>query len=140
MRNGPRENGLKYRDSRAACAKTRQLTPWHGEQYFRAEASLKRRNRRWFVHVLSLALFIAQLGMVLHASSHLVSDPHATPTQSQLCGECASFSPMQNMVGGAPIVVLEIPVFHDAAFAGPAVASVPHRAFSAFRSRAPPVS
>jgi hypothetical protein len=99
-----------------------------------------RRNRHWFVHVLSLALFVAQLGMVVHASSHLNSDPHATPTQSQLCGECASFSPMQNMVGGASTLALDVPVSRDAAFAAAAVVSVPHRAFSAFRSRAPPVS
>lgn len=92
------------------------------------------------MHVLSLALFIAQLGMVVHASSHLNSDPHATPTQAQLCGECASFSPMQNMVGGAPTVSLELPVSHDDAFVDAAVAAVPHRAFSAFRSRAPPFS
>jgi hypothetical protein len=106
----------------------------------RPEAALIRRNRHWFVHVLSLALFIAQLGMVVHASSHFNPDPHATPTQSQLCGECASFSPMQNMVGGASTVGLELPVFHDAAFVDADVASVPHRAFSAFRSRAPPIS
>jgi hypothetical protein len=90
------------------------------------------------VHLLSLALFIAQLGMVVHASSHLNSDPHATPTPSQLCGECASFAPMQNMVGGAPTLALQVPLFHDAAFVDSAVPFVPHRAFSAFRSRAPP--
>jgi hypothetical protein len=107
-------------------------------EYSPAEAVLIRRNRRWLTHVLSLALLFAQLGMVVHASSHYKADPHATPTQSQLCGECASFSPMQNMVGGAPTVVLEVPVFHDRALECVAVASVPHRAFSAFRSRAPP--
>jgi hypothetical protein len=92
------------------------------------------------VHVLSLALLFAQLGMVVHASSHLDSDPHATPTQQQLCAQCASFAPMQNMVGGAPAVVLEVQVSHGAAAIDAAVASVPHRAFSAFSSRAPPVS
>jgi hypothetical protein len=106
----------------------------------RPEAVLIRRNRHWLVHVLSLALFIAQLGMVVHASSHLDAEPHATPTQSQLCGECASFSPMQNMVGGAPTLALEVPVFHDTAFVDADAAFVPHRAFSAFRSRAPPIS
>jgi hypothetical protein len=101
---------------------------------------LIRRNRRWFVHVLSLALFFAQLGMVVHASTHLDSDPHARPTQSQLCGTCLSFAPMQNMVGGAPIVVLPVCVFNDHALERAQVANVPHRAFTAFRSRAPPVS
>ena len=104
------------------------------------EAILIRRNRRWFVHVLSLALFFAQLGMVMHASSHLRADPHAPPTQGQLCGECLSFAPMQNMVGSAPTVVLAVKVPHDrVADSGPVV-SAPHRPFSAFRSRAPPVS
>ena len=99
-----------------------------------------RRNRRWFVHVLSLALLFAQLGMVVHASSHLKQDPHATPTQQQLCGQCASFAPMQNMVGGSPTVLLAVTVSTDRALECDAIVSVPHRAFSAFRSRAPPVS
>ena len=98
-----------------------------------------RRNRRWFVHVLSLALLFAQLGMVVHANSHLGADPHATPSQSQLCGECLSFAPMQNMVGGAPTVVLAVQVSHDRVLDCAAFVSVPNRAFSAFRSRAPPI-
>ena len=101
---------------------------------------LIRRNRRWFVHVLSLALLFAQLGMVVHASTHLKQNPHATPTQAQLCGECLSFAPMQNMVGGAPTALLAVHVSHDRALDIAAVVSVPHRAFTAFRSRAPPVS
>ena len=99
-----------------------------------------RRNRRWFVHVLSLALFFAQLGMVVHASTHLRTDPHATPTQSQLCGQCLSFATMQNMVGGGPTVVLAAKISPDRAPDCVAISSVPHRAFSAFRSRAPPFS
>jgi hypothetical protein len=91
------------------------------------------------VHVLSLALLFAQLGMVVHASTHLKSNPHAAPTQAQLCGECLSFAPMQNIVGGAPTVVLAVEVSHDRAFECAAVVSVPRRAFSAFRSRAPPI-
>ena len=90
------------------------------------------------MHVLSLALLFAQLGMVVHASSHLNADPHATPTPSQLCGECASFSPMQNMVGGALTLVLAVNVSHDLAPDCAEAVSVPHLAFSAFRSRAPP--
>ena len=92
------------------------------------------------MHVLSLALLFAQLGMVVHASTHLKQKPHATPTQAQLCGECVSFAPMQNMVGGAPTVVLAVHVSHDRALEFAAAVSVPHRAFTAFRSRAPPVS
>ena len=108
-------------------------------EYFPAEAFLIRRNRRWFVHVLSLALLFAQLGMVVHASTHLKTDPHGTPSQQQLCGQCASFAPMQNMVGGASSVVLAIEVSHHRALDTIAVDSAAHRAFSAFRSRAPPI-
>ena len=92
------------------------------------------------MHVLSLALFFAQLGMVVHASTHLNADPHATPTQQQLCGECLSFASMQNMVGGSPTVILAVHVSPDRAVDSVAIVSVPHRAFSAFRSRAPPIS
>ena len=109
-------------------------------EYSPAEVSLIRRNRRWFVHVLSLALLFAQLGMVVHASSHLKADPHATPTQAQLCAQCASFAPMQNMVGGAPAVLFAVHVSHDRALDVAAIASVPSSAFTAFRSRAPPIS
>ena len=92
------------------------------------------------MHVLSLALLFAQLGMVVHASTHLRADPHDAPTQGQLCGECLSFAPMQNMVGSAPAVVLAVKVpHHRVADSGPIV-SAAHRPFSAFRSRAPPVS
>jgi hypothetical protein len=90
------------------------------------------------VHVLSLALFFAQLGMVVHASTHLKSDPHA-PTQQLLCGECLSFAPLQNMVGGASAVVLAVNVPHDRAADCAAISHAPHRAFTAFRSRAPPL-
>jgi disulfide bond formation protein DsbB len=112
------------------------LSRW--QEYSRLEALLIRRPRRWFVHVLSLALLFAQLGMALHASSHLKADPHATPTQAQLCGQCASFSPVQNMVGNAPAILFVVHVSHDRAADCAAIASVPSAAFTAFRSRAPP--
>ena len=104
----------------------------------RAEAVLIRRNRRWFVHVLSLALLFAQLGMVVHASTHFKTNPHAAPTQTQLCSECVSFASTQNAVGGTPPVVFAVTVTPDVAPEGDAVSQLPHRAFSAFRSRAPP--
>jgi hypothetical protein len=108
-------------------------------EYSRAEAVLFRRNRRWFVHVLALALWCAQLGSIAHASSHLNPDSHANPTQ-QLCGQCASFSPLQNMAGGALTAVLIVQFSHDSAHERVAAVSVPHRAFTAFRSRAPPLA
>lgn len=101
---------------------------------------MTRRNRNLIVHLLSLALLIAQLGMVAHASTHLKSDPHGAPTKAQLCGECLSFAPMQNVLGSAPAVVLAIKSPACRIYAVEAVATVPPRAFDAFRSRAPPIS
>ena len=98
-----------------------------------------RRNRKLFVHLLSLALLIAQFGMIAHASTHLRVDPHAAPTQAQLCGECLSFAPLHNAVGGAPAVVIAVKSPVDRFIEAEAVATVPPRAFDAFRSRAPPV-
>ena len=95
-----------------------------------------RRNRRWFVHLLSLAFLFAQFGMVVHASTHLKSDPHGTPTQ--LCGECLSSAPLQSMVGGGALVIpaVSIPLEHATdALVG---VDAPRGAFTAFRSRAPP--
>ena len=97
-----------------------------------------RRNRNLIVHLLSLALLIAQLGMVAHASTHLKADPHGAPTKAQLCGECLSFAPLQNIVGGAPTVVLAIKAPVQRIVDVKVVATVPPRAFDAFRSRAPP--
>jgi len=93
------------------------------------------------VHLLSLALLFAQFGMVVHASSHLRADPHAAPAQGQqLCGECLSFAPLQNIAGPAPTVLLAVKVAHDRVRDSDPVFQAPQRAFSAFRSRAPPFS
>jgi hypothetical protein len=99
---------------------------------------LIRRNRRWFVHLLSLAFLCAQLGMVVHASTHLKTDPHANP--AQFCGQCLSSAPLQNMVGGGAIVIPAVEIPHDHAIDTVVVADAPRGAFTAFRSRAPPQS
>ena len=91
------------------------------------------------MHLLSLALLVAQFGMIAHASTHLRADPHAAPTQTQLCGECLSFAPLHNAVGSAPAVVLSVKSPVHQIIEVEAVATVPPRAFDAFRSRAPPV-
>ena len=98
------------------------------------------RRSRLLVQLLSFALLFAQLGLTVHASTHLKSDPHAAPTKTQLCGECLSFAPLQNVVGSAPIVVLAIqpPALRIDDVA--TVATVPPRSFDAFRPRGPPVS
>ena len=98
------------------------------------------RRSRLLVHLLSFALLFAQLGLTVHASTHLKSDPHAAPTKTQLCGECLSFASLQNVVGSAPVVVLAIAPPALRIDDVVAVATVPPRAFDAFRSRAPPIS
>src|SRR5262245_6509391 len=99
-----------------------------------------RRNRKLFVHLLSLALLFAQFGMVVHASTHLKRDLPPAPPQAQRCGECLSFAPLHNVVGGAPAAVLVIKSPAHRIHEVEAIAAVPPRAFDAFRSRAPPVS
>lgn len=74
--------------------------------------------------------------MAVHASTHYKADPHSVP--QQLCGECASFAPLQSMGGSAPALLLPAVVFHERiADAGAPVLS-PCRGCAAFRSRAPP--
>jgi hypothetical protein len=105
-----------------------------------AEARVTRRNRTIWVHLLSLALLMAQWGMLAHASTHLNADPHAAPTKTQVCGECLSFAPLLTAVGNAPAVVLSVQHATHRVLDAEAAAVVPPRAFDAFRSRAPPVS
>jgi hypothetical protein len=76
--------------------------------------------------------------MVVHASTHLKSEPHGTPTQ--LCGECLSSAPLQNMAGGGAIVLPTVTVQHEHAVETLVIADAPRGAFTAFRSRAPPQS
>jgi hypothetical protein len=90
------------------------------------------------VHLLSLAFLFAQLGMVVHASTHLKSDPDNAATQ--FCGQCLSSAPLQNMVGGGAIVLPAVETLHDHAIEALIRADAPHGAFTAFRSRAPPQS
>jgi len=84
--------------------------------------------------VLCLALFCAQLGVVLHVSSHLKADTHA----AQLCGTCLSTAPLQNMAGSGPSIVAKAEVDHASPCESVEPRSVPQRGFTGFRSRAPP--
>jgi hypothetical protein len=96
-------------------------------------------RRRLIVHLLSLALLIAQLGMAAHAYSHLKSDPDGLPgTTTQLCGQCASSAPLLSMASSSSCI--RVPYEPHAAGIAPAsigidVRPLPH---PAFRSRAPP--
>jgi len=100
---------------------------------------LLRKRRRSIVHLLSLVLLFAQLGMQAHAYSHLKSDPDGVPgTTTQLCGQCASSAPLLTMASGS--LCIRVPHLAQAQSTAPAsidssVHRLPH---PAFRSRAPP--
>ena len=96
------------------------------------------RKRRFIVHLLSLALLFAQLGVVVHASTHLKDDSHAAA--AQICNHCLTSAPLQSMVGGGATAVLAVTILRTPAVDADAEYLAPHRAFTAFRSRAPPVS
>ncbi len=76
--------------------------------------------------------------MLAHASMHLKADPHGAPA-TQLCGECLTSASLHNMVGGASTALFGIHITRGHTFEADAVDSTPSRAFTAFRSRAPPV-
>ena len=104
----------------------------------RRRPSLIRRHRRLLVQLLSLAFLFAQLGMAVHASSHLKAEPHGAP--AQVCGQCASFAPLQNMVGGGAIVILPVAVTHHRAVSVDTTSVASSGTAASFRPRAPPVS
>jgi hypothetical protein len=100
---------------------------------------LLRKRRRSIVHLLSLVLLFAQLGMQAHAYSHLKSDADGLPgTTTQFCGQCASSAPLLTMASGS--LCIRVPHLAQAEGSAPAsidssVHRLPH---PAFRSRAPP--
>lgn len=99
---------------------------------------LSRPRYRLIARVLALALFVAQIGAVTHAYSHLVSDPQNVPSSTQPCGHCLSFAPLTMAVGGTPYAVL-IHQYDAERIVPTDVPSIPSRSpYSAFRSRAPP--
>ena len=80
----------------------------------------------------------AQFGTMVHASTHLKDDSHAAA--AQLCGQCLTSAPLLSMVGGGATVVLPATILHAPAIESDAEYLAPHRAFTAFSSRAPPRS
>jgi hypothetical protein len=120
---------------RAIVVRLKSADTWSPSE----DRSLFRSRRRLIVHVLSLVLLIAQLGMQAHAYSHLKSDPDSLPgTATQLCGQCASSAPLLNMSSGS--LCIRVPYVPQAVGTAPAsidsaLLPLPH---PAFRSRAPP--
>ena len=101
--------------------------------------ALFRSSRRPIVHLLSLALLIAQLGMQAHAYSHLKSDADGLPGQpTQFCGQCASAAPLLSMASSSSCI--RIPHAPQLAGIAPANIGTDVRPLPRppFRSRAPP--
>jgi hypothetical protein len=101
--------------------------------------TLFRRTPRPFPCIaLGLALFLAQVGALLHSSSHVGTSQDRPGLHSQLCGDCVSFSTIFSMAGGpgtAPVLPSLIVAFMLIA----AIVSLIERAVPrAFLSRAPP--
>ena len=119
----------------AIVASANSADTWHASEV----SVLLRKRRRSIVHLLSLVLLFAQLGMQAHAYSHLKSDSDGLPgTTTQLCGQCASSAPLLTMASGS--LVIRVPHLTQAEGIAPAsidssVHRLPH---PAFRSRAPP--
>ena len=127
-----RENAAISLCNPLSAARTRQILA-------RPEVRLLRTRRRLIVHLLSLVLLLAQLGMQAHAYSHLKSDPDGIPgTTTQLCGQCASSAPLLSMASGS--LCIRVPHQQQADSIAPAsIDSTVHRLpHPAFRSRAPP--
>lgn len=83
-------------------------------------------------------LLFAQFGTAVHASTHLKDDSHAAA--AQLCGHCLTSAPLQSMVGGGATAALPVTILVAPAIDSDAEYLAPQRAFTAFRSRGPPLS
>jgi hypothetical protein len=100
----------------------------------------RRRPRPLPCIALALALLLAQVGAMVHASSHFDPSKDRAGVHSQLCGQCLSFSTIFSM-GGAPSGMPVLPTPALALLAMAALVSLIERAAPrAFQSRAPPRS
>lgn len=103
------------------------------------EILFRYRHRRLLVHALSLLLLIAQLGIEVHASSHLSSEQHGIPSAIQACNQCLSFAPLLNIAGASHAIRLAPPPIGDGVLREAESRPLAHQPCAAFRSRAPPV-
>jgi hypothetical protein len=84
-------------------------------------------------------LLLAQLGVQVHAYSHLKSDADGLPGQTtQLCGQCASSAPLLSMASSSACI--RVPYAPHAECIAPTSLGTDARPLPhpAFRSRAPP--
>ena len=94
--------------------------------------------------VAAIALFLAQLGAMHHAYSHV---PQAAATLQQsnpgahvICDDCLSFAPVLSATGSPAVTPFVAPPGRAIALRAVAASLYKHRLDLAFRSRAPPVS
>jgi hypothetical protein len=101
--------------------------------------------RRVFAHIaFALLLLLSQQLGVMHAVSHLSSDPASSSSQKNhlpsemQCGQCLAFAALGSGLTGSPPSVIFFPVAADTAIAVLLVKPLT-AALRAFNSRAPPV-
>ena len=101
--------------------------------------TLFRRTPRPFPCIaLGLALFVAQVGALLHSTSHVGTPQDHAGLHSLLCGDCVSFSTIFSMAGG-PGTTPVLPNLIVAFMLVAAIVSLIERsAPRAYLSRAPP--
>jgi hypothetical protein len=102
-----------------------------------AEALLIRKSRHWLIHVVVLALFAAQFGMAVHASTHLGTDQDAS--LAQICDYCLTANSLHDMVDDAAAGPVIVSVAQQCPQKPAAKKPRPKRSFTGFQSRAPPV-
>jgi hypothetical protein len=92
----------------------------------------------------AIALFLAQLGAMQHAYSHVpqaaASLQESNPGAHALCDDCLSFAPVLSVAGSPALPPFVSPPGRAIALRAVAASLYKHRLDLAFRSRAPPVS
>jgi hypothetical protein len=99
---------------------------------------LVRSSRRWITHVVALALLAAQLGIAVHASTHLQGGDQDA-SLAQVCDYCLTSSSLHNMLDDAAAAPIIVNVAQQCPQKPVVRKERPKRSFTGFRSRAPPV-
>jgi hypothetical protein len=95
--------------------------------------------------IAALALFVAQLGAMNHAYSHVPganapTTSHPTPGSHDVCDDCLNFAPLLSASGAGTALPLVPPPGRAMASRAVAISRVHLYPRPAFRSRAPPVT
>jgi hypothetical protein len=94
--------------------------------------------------IAALALFIAQLGAMNHAYSHVpganTTSSHPTPASHDVCDDCLNFAPLLSAAGAPTALPLIQPPGRGMAAHAVVIDPVHLHPHLSFRSRAPPVT